>query len=263
MCPTMLPDFPPMPKKNVRGHPLWQFDRRQLRTSNCPAMVGVDEAGRGALAGPVVAAAAYIPTATYEHRKFRRGSRAINDSKQLKPEQRDEQFSLVQAWRVEGLVIVAPGFASVREIEELNILGATRLAMQRALAELNVACLSSDVVLEEDLFQPASDPSDYPQMLVDGRPLKPFPWRHEGVVGGDGKSLAIAMASIVAKVTRDRHMIALHEDFADYGFYQHKGYGAPMHLAALRRYGPSREHRPTFLRKLLADQRETQPSNLL
>lgn len=238
-----------MPKKATRGHPLWQFDRRQLRSSCCPGIVGVDEAGRGALAGPVVAAAAHISTEAYEHRAFRRDSRAINDSKQLKAEQREEQFTLIEQWQGEGVIVTAPGSASVEEIEEFNILGATRLAMQRAIAELKLTLLRSDAVLEDDLFNAAENPAEYPHMLVDGKPLKPFPWRHEGVVGGDGKSLAIAMASIVAKVTRDRKMVELHGEDDRYGFDQHKGYGAPRHLAALREHGHTPHHRRLFLRK--------------
>lgn len=268
-----------MPSNAVRRHPLWLFDRRQMRASPCPGLVGVDEAGRGALAGPVVAAAAYIPAATYEQRAFRRDSRAINDSKQLKPEQRDAQFSLIENWRAEAIVWVGCASASVEEIGERNILGATRLAMRRALDRLELPLPRADAAVDGDLLArlahqssaaspdagpradlagsatlqgdtPSVEPADYPRLLVDGKPLKPFPWRHEGVVGGDGKSLAIAMASIVAKVTRDRAMMELHGEEARYGFDQHKGYGAPTHLEALRKHGPCAHHRRLFLRKI-------------
>lgn len=212
--------------------------------------MGVDEAGRGALAGPVVAAAAHIPAATYDRRSFRRDSRTINDSKQLKPEQRESQLILIEQWRLEGMVVAAPGVASVAEIEQLNILGATRLAMQRALDALELALLAADAAEEMELLSPTSDVAAHPRLLVDGKPLKPFPWRHTAVVGGDGKSLAIAMASIVAKVTRDRLMVELHAEETRYGFDQHKGYGAPRHLDALREHGASAHHRKLFLRKL-------------
>lgn len=201
------------------------------------------------MAGPVVAAAAHIPGPTYEHRAFRRDSRAINDSKQLKPEQRDEQYALIERWRKDGVLVAAAGSATVAEIEELNILGATRLAMQRAITELKLELLRSDAVLEDELFEPAANPADYPRMLVDGRPLKPFTWRHNAIVGGDGKSLAIAMASVIAKVTRDRMMVELHAEDSRYGYDQHKGYGAPRHIEALREHGQSSHHRVLFLRK--------------
>lgn len=232
-----------------KGHPLWRFDRQQLRTSQRPAIIGVDEAGRGALAGPVVAAVALISTDTYENAAFKRQSKAINDSKQLKAAQRDEQFALIADWMEQGWVRVCPGIGSVAEIEQLNILGATRLAMGRALEALQTELQTFD---EEhgELLDGAAGRQRLPQVLVDGKPLKPFRWRHEAVVGGDGKSLAIAMASIFAKVTRDRMIVDLHHEDSRYGFDQHKGYGAPRHLAALREHGPSPHHRSLFLRKL-------------
>ncbi|GHC00267.1 ribonuclease HII [Cerasicoccus arenae] len=239
-----------MARKSTRGHPLWQFDQRHLRESACPGVVGVDEAGRGALAGPVVAAVAHIPAASYTISSFRRNSRTINDSKQLKAAEREEQFLLIEQWRADRWIVAAPGVASVEEIAALNILGATRLAMQRALAALEIELLVAGQG-GGDLLKPASNSATYPLVLVDGRPLKPFPWQHTAVVGGDGKSLAIAMASVVAKVTRDRLMVQLHEEDGRFGYDQHKGYGAPRHLEALRAHGPSPHHRSLFLRKLV------------
>ncbi|WP_309379893.1 ribonuclease HII [Cerasicoccus frondis] len=238
-----------MATQTSKGHPLWRFDRQALRRTRCPSLIGVDEAGRGALAGPVVAAVAYIPAASYEHPGFRRLSREINDSKQLKADQREAQLQVIEAWRADKLVAVFPGVANVQEIETLNILGATRLAMQRALEALKVDLLSANSA-GGDLLGNDVNQSAYPRILVDGKPLKPFPWMHESVVGGDGKSLAIAMASIFAKVTRDRLMVELHETDSRYHFDQHKGYGAPKHVQALREHGPTLHHRKLFLRKL-------------
>ncbi|WP_309400346.1 ribonuclease HII [Cerasicoccus maritimus] len=238
-----------MAKKQTKGHPLWRFDRQQLRNAPYPALIGVDEAGRGCLAGPVVAAVAHIPADAYDHVGFKRASTAINDSKQLKAEQREAQFTLIEQWTADKLVAVAPGVASVEEIEVHNILGATRLAMQRALDALELTLLRADSVGSE-LLKCDNKVADYPRIMVDGKPLKPFPWAHEAVVGGDGKSLAIAMASIVAKVTRDRVMLQLHEEDPRFGYDQHKGYGTPRHLEALRAHGPTPHHRKVFLRKL-------------
>ncbi len=238
-----------MAKKQIKGHPLWRFDRQQLRKLSCPSLIGVDEAGRGCLAGPVVAAVAHIPASTYEHTVFKRTSIAINDSKQLKAEQREAQFELIEQWTAGKLVAVSPGVASVEEIEVHNILGATRLAMQRALEALELTLLRADSV-GNDLLRDDVCVAEHPRILVDGKPLKPFPWAHDAIVGGDGKSLAIAMASIVAKVTRDRMMQQLHEEDTRFGYDQHKGYGAPRHLEALRALGPTQHHRKLFLRKL-------------
>ncbi|MGE9296716.1 MAG: ribonuclease HII [Puniceicoccales bacterium] len=240
----------PEKKQPARGHPLWRFDRKKLRECGARSLVGIDEAGRGALAGPVVAAAAFIHSDAYDDPAFRRHSRAINDSKQLTAEARDTQFILIETWRAEGLVTVFPAAASVEEIEARNILGATRLAMERALAllERELCPIGND---DSGLFRGESGQCDFPWLLVDGKPLKPFPWRHEAVVGGDGKSLAIAMASIVAKVTRDQLMVELHAEDRRFGYDQHKGYGAPRHLEAIRAHGATPHHRAKFLRKLV------------
>lgn len=236
-----------MPKRPLNGHPLWRFDRERLRAVGCAELVGVDEAGRGALAGPVVAAAAWIPEATYANKTFHRDSRAINDSKQLKASERAAQFALIEDWQARSWVRVCWSAGSVEEIAALNILGATVAAMMRSAESLAVRLPVPGA--DDALF--AEEASAAPvHILIDGKPLKKFRWRHEAVVGGDGKSLAIAMASIVAKVARDRLMVALQAEDPRYGYDQHKGYGAPQHLVALREHGPSKHHREKFLRKL-------------
>jgi len=234
---------------NGRGNPRWRFDRQRMREAGALSLAGVDEAGRGALAGPVVAAAAFLRASTYEAAAFRRDSRAINDSKQLTATAREAHFAAIESWRKEELLVVQTGLASVDEISRHNILGATRLAMRRALEALAVELCPADAG-DGDWFAGGATDCQYPLLLVDGLRLKSFPWRHEGVVGGDGKSLAIGMASIVAKVTRDRLMTELHAEDPRYGYDRHKGYGAPKHLTALRELGPSRHHREKFLRKL-------------
>jgi ribonuclease HII len=176
-------------------------------------VAGVDEAGRGPLAGPVVAAAVILP----------RGFPAdgIHDSKQLPAERREDLCvritSLAVCWSV--------GSASPEEIDEVNILRATHRAMARALAALD----------------PAAD-----WALVDGLPVQGLPCPHQSVVAGDARSISIAAASIVAKVTRDRMMRALDAEFPGYGFAQHKGYTTPEHRRALKRLGPCACHRKSF-----------------
>lgn len=237
---------------------------------DCEHLIGVDEAGRGCLAGPVVAGACVLSAALFESTDAIGLSAAINDSKQLKAADREKQFAILGQLQAQGLIDFAVAEGSVVEIAELNILGATRLAMQRALEAL--AKRSSDWSLltqyeADPLFAmgqvDSGDPNSnmrrtpegrrpYPvKVVVDGRPLKPFPYTHEGIVKGDGKSLAIAMASIAAKVARDRAMVALAKKYPAYGFAQHKGYGTAVHRMALKTEGPCEAHRELFLRKVL------------
>lgn len=178
---------------------------------------GIDEAGRGPLAGPVYAAAVILPP-DWE-------PEGLNDSKKLSPGQREALFEEITA-RALGWSVA---FASVEEIEEVNILQATFLAMRRALAGLPVT---------PDLA------------LVDGNrdPGLGIPTRCE--VKGDGRYACIAAASILAKVSRDRVMDLEEERFPQYGFGQHKGYGTKLHTQALRTYGPCPIHRRSFLKKL-------------
>ncbi len=167
-------------------------------------------------------------------------------------------------WHEASQLISGVGVASVEEIEEHNVLGATRLAMCRALEEaigsvteaMERPPLLPGSGVHGQEFDPLAGAHDGPtrgiRILVDGRPLHPFPYLHDGVVKGDRSSLAIAMASVVAKVTRDRMMRELHGLFPRYGFAHHKGYGTVKHRSILLRYGPAPCHRPTFLRKLFA-----------
>ena len=177
-------------------------------------IVGIDEAGRGPLAGPVVAAAVWLPPG-FE-------AAGINDSKKLTEARREKEYERITNTPE---VLWAAGIADVAEIDRINILKATHLAMRRAVEGLGRA----------------------PGLcLIDGLPVPGFPWPHEAVVKGDSMSLAIAAASIVAKVVRDRMMRELARKFPEYGFERHKGYGTMAHLEALRRHGPCPVHRRSF-----------------
>lgn len=232
---------------------LIQFDKRRL--ASAPGLCGVDEAGRGCLAGPVVAAAVWADAKFYDGRMRARLASAVNDSKQLSADDREELLDLITLWRDKGVLRYAAGEASVMEIGVYNILGATRLSMSRALKTLADAGPGG-----HPPFAPAGHAGDplfangganAVPVIVDGKPLKPFAWEHEAIVGGDAKSLVIAMASIVAKVTRDRALVALDKVYPQYGFAVHKGYGTPDHVLALHRHGPCPEHRMLFIRGIL------------
>jgi ribonuclease HII len=176
-------------------------------------MAGVDEAGRGPLAGPVVAAAVILDDT--------RRIRGLADSKVLTPLQRERLFDQIR----EKALCCAVGEASVAEIDTLNIFHATMLAMKRAVEGLRL--------------KPA-------KVLVDGNRLPRIDVLCEAIVGGDAKVRSISAASIVAKVTRDRMLQQLHEQYPQYGFAAHKGYSTPEHLAALRAHGPCAHHRRFF-----------------
>ena len=213
-------------------------------------LIGIDEAGRGCLAGPVVAGACVFSLKLFESPDALLRSALINDSKQLSAESRESQFTVLESLQAEGLIDFAVASGSVAEICEHNILGATRLAMQRAIEQLAQQADGwslPNIAAADPLFKAASEV----KVIVDGRPLKSFPYAHEGVIKGDGKSLSIAMASIAAKVTRDREMLRLAEKYPVYGFAQHMGYGTAAHRAALIKHGASPIHRELFLRKLL------------
>lgn len=181
-------------------------------------IAGLDEAGRGAWAGPVVAGAVILPLDRFDLAHALRG---VNDSKQLTPAGREALLPVI----VETALAVGLGHATQDEIDALGIVPATRRAMQRALDALTVA--------------PDA-------LLVDGRALLASALPCLALVRGDQQSLSIAAASIVAKVTRDRFMDSLDEVFPQYGFRQHKGYGTPLHQGALRHFGPCAAHRLTF-----------------
>lgn len=215
------------------------FDNRYL--GKAPGLIGIDEAGRGALAGPVVAAAVRVDRAFFQ--SSRKGSlcRGVDDSKRLAAAQR---AAIVERFEAKGLevgIAVGLGFASVEEIGRFNILQATVLAMRRALGVLvGTAEGMESLAVEEG-----------PVILIDGRPLKAFPRPHQAIVGGDRKSFAIALAGIHAKEARDKAMRDLCPQHPAYGFSTHKGYGTPEHVAALRAHGPCPAHRALFIRKPL------------
>ena len=176
-------------------------------------MAGVDEAGRGPLAGPVVAAAVIL-----DDKKRILG---LNDSKVLTPLQRDKLYDKIR----EKALCCAVGMASVQEIDELNIFHATMLAMKRAVEALRLKPV---------------------KVLVDGNRLPKLDVLSEAIVDGDAKIKSISAASIIAKVTRDRMLLELHAQFPQYGFAAHKGYSTPEHLEALRVHGPCVHHRRHF-----------------
>jgi ribonuclease HII len=185
-----------------------------LRKRGLTSIAGVDEAGRGPLAGPVVAAAVILP------KGFR--CRGLDDSKKLSEVKR-EKFHKVLTSNAKVRWSVA--FSDVAEIDSFNILRATHLAMRRAVEGL--AC-------------------EIEHCLIDGLPVPQFPWKHDGVIEGDGISMSIAAASVIAKVTRDRWMAEIAREFPQYGFERHRGYGTKDHLAALQTHGPCRIHRRSF-----------------
>lgn len=231
---------------------LRQFDLRLV--AGYEGLIGVDEAGRGPLAGPVVSAAVWLNASFYHSGWCCRWSRFVNDSKLLTKSRRQELHGHILRLRDEGEILAESAMASVEEIEKLNILGATRLAMRRALEGM---VKSSGGVLRlpeaganNPLFNSTGDCLYGVRIVVDGLPLRPFPYEHKAIVRGDGKSLAIALSSILAKETRDEMMRDLEREFPQYGFSAHKGYGTTRHREALLRHGPSAVHRSKFLRKI-------------
>ncbi|MCL6450948.1 MAG: ribonuclease HII [Acetobacteraceae bacterium] len=190
----------------------YRFEREALGRG-FGAVAGVDEVGRGALAGPVVAAAVVLPRGLLLP--------GLDDSKRLLEGERERLFRLIEA-AAEALAV---GMASVREIDRLNVLRATHLAMARAVRRLPV-------------------PPGF--VLVDGFEVPGLGLPQRGLVRGDSLSNSVAAASVVAKVTRDRLMRALDPRYPQYGFCRHKGYGTREHLEALRRYGPCPLHRRSF-----------------
>ena len=195
---------------------LWEKEN-EIYAEGYETLCGVDEAGRGPLAGPVYAAAVILP----------RGLEipGLNDSKKLSEKKREALYDQICARALAWSV----AFATVEEIEARNILGATMLAMNRAIAGLK---------LRPDLA------------LIDGNRNKGIEVPSRCVVKGDASCADIAAASILAKVSRDRVMLELARQYPEYHFEQHKGYGTALHYAALREHGPSPVHRPCFLRKM-------------
>jgi ribonuclease HII len=203
-----------LPPKNDTDQSLdRQRYERALRQQGIALIAGVDEVGRGCLAGPVVAAAVILPSDWADP--------AINDSKQLTAKQRDALYALIQTHAVSSGV----GIISETVIDAVNILQATYLAMEQALAALRV--------------QPA-------YILIDAVTLKNIAIPQQGIIKGDCLSISIAAASIVAKVTRDRILSDYAQQYPQYGFAAHKGYGTKQHLQAIATFGPCPIHRKTF-----------------
>lgn len=195
---------------------LWNIENG-LFSEGFSAVAGVDEAGRGPLAGPVCAAAVILPKNLEIE--------GLNDSKKLSAKKRDALYDVI----VKSAVSYGIAFASEKEIDELNILNATYLAMNRAIEKLSTA---PDIC------------------IIDGNRSEGINYKNICVVGGDGKSASVAAASILAKVTRDRLMTELDAKYPEYCFKQHKGYGTKLHYEKLRQFGPSPIHRMTFLKKM-------------
>ena len=187
---------------------------RALRRQGWQRVVGIDEAGRGPLAGPVVAAVVVLPE-NFRHKE-------LNDSKKLTEQKREQLYDELTGY---GGIHWALAVVEPEEIDRLNILRATHEAMRRAVAAL------------------VPDP-DY--ALIDGLPVLPFPMPQTALVGGDGLSFSIAAASVIAKVTRDRIMVEMGARYPAYEFARHKGYGTALHLAKLRAHGPCPIHRKSF-----------------
>lgn len=195
---------------------LWELEN-EIYDAGEQLLCGVDEAGRGPLAGPVCAAAVILP----------RGLEipGLNDSKKLTEMKREALYDVICS----SAVSYGIAFATVDEIEEVNILNAAMLAMNRAIEKLSV--------------QPTL-------ALIDGNRNSAIKVASRCVVKGDAKCADIAAASVLAKVTRDRYMLEMAEKYPQYKFEKHKGYGTKDHYAALREYGPCEIHRPSFLRKM-------------
>ncbi|HEY5228862.1 MAG TPA: ribonuclease HII [Opitutaceae bacterium] len=237
--------------------------RRQLRSFDLKklegfaSLIGVDEVGRGALAGPVVAAAVLVTRAFLEGKWATLRAGRVNDSKLLSAEEREALWAEFETLAAQGQIHAHFGSASVEEIEQHNILGATKLAMRRALEGIYPAAAFRPAEREPDLFSSLAEresfvPAVSSRILIDGLPLRGFPYPHTAIVQGDSRSLCVAMASIIAKVTRDRMMAELDRAHPGYGFAQHKGYGTEEHRDAVVRLGKCVLHREMFLRKLLA-----------
>lgn len=194
---------------------MWEIENSYFE-KGIQLICGVDEAGRGPLAGPVCAAAVILPANI--------NIPGLNDSKKLSDKRRRELFPIIQ----NVAISYAVAFADHKEVDTRNILQATYLAMDKAIAQLSV---------KPDLA------------LIDGNRSKDFGLPVQTVIHGDSLSANIAAASILAKVTRDDYMVQVAKEYPEYGFEIHKGYGTKMHYQALEKFGPSPIHRMTFLKK--------------
>ncbi len=204
-------------EKTIKVKPDLLAIENGLHRAGFQFICGVDEAGRGPLAGPVCAAAVILPQDLMPE--------GLNDSKKLSEKQRERLFPLIQDMAVSYSI----AYATVEEIEEHNILQAAMLAMRRAVSGLSVV----------------------PELaLIDGNRCPELSMESRAVIGGDGKCASIAAASILAKVSRDHLMLKLAEKYPQYGFERHKGYGTKAHYEAIREYGPCPIHRISFLKSM-------------
>lgn len=199
--------------------PTLEFERSLCAETGLTHVAGLDEAGRGAVAGPVVAAAVILPLFAPERLAELDG---VNDSKQLSASSRERLYELI----VVHALSFGIGFTSAERIDQMGIIPATKMAMLAALSQLTPAAQC---------------------LLIDGRiRLKNNPLPQQSIIRGDSKSVSIAAASILAKVSRDRHMVEMDERYPLFGFAQHKGYGTKRHLAALSELAPTTIHRHSF-----------------
>ena len=195
----------------------WLEFEKEALAKGYKSVCGVDEAGRGPLAGPVCAAAVILPEGVIID--------GVNDSKKLSEKKRESLFDVIR----EQALSYSIAYATVDEIEEINILNATMLAMRRAIDGRDIK-------------------ADY--AMIDGNKIPPLDIDAECIVKGDAKSMSIACASILAKVSRDRLLYKYAEEYPMYGFDKHKGYGTKVHREAILKYGPCPYHRQSFLKKL-------------
>ena len=199
-----------------------QYEKK-LRSKGFDLIIGVDEAGRGPLAGPVVAAAVLLKNFSFDNQ--------IDDSKKLTPASRKDAF-----FEIKEKSFYAIAAVDHKKIDQINILQATILAMQQAISKL-IEQFDSEKL--KRIF-----------ILIDGNMRFKLDYPYQSIIGGDAKSLSIAAASILAKVSRDQIMIAYHEIYPAYGFMQHKGYPTQMHRDILKKIGPIEIHRKSFLKCL-------------
>lgn len=196
----------------------WLLYEGLVNSNGFKNVCGVDEAGRGPLAGPVCAAAVILP-----HGLIIDG---VNDSKKISEKKREQLFDIIK----ENSIAWSVAWASVEEIEEINILNATMLAMKRAVEGLSIK-------------------ADY--AIIDGNKTPDLDIPCQSIVKGDAKSMSIACASILAKVSRDRLLKEIAVQYPQYRFEKHKGYGTKLHMELIRQYGPSPVHRKSFLKNIL------------
>ncbi len=192
---------------------------KKFRARGLKLIAGMDEAGRGPLAGPVVAACVILDP--------ERPVYGVNDSKKLSPKRRAELKAEIE----KKALAIGVGIVDEKTIDEINILEATKLAMKQAVQNLGV--------LPEIL-------------LIDALTLKDLPIPQEGIIKGDAKSVSIAAASIIAKETRDAMLMELDQQYPEYGFASHKGYGTPQHIQAIKEYGPLPVHRRSFIKNFIS-----------